>query len=99
MKTNIREIKKALTTRPLYLLLAAAVVHISVAAPVLTIGKHQLIPAQFRPDGLGEFASDCFPYQEQPADLVNVLKNSGPVPCATWPRQFHVRLFSLPLPA
>ena len=99
MKTKIRKIKKALTRRPLYLLLAAALLHISVAAAVLTIGKHQLMPAQFRTDGLGEFASDCFPYREEAADLVNVLKNSGPVAWATWPTQLHVRLYSLPLAA
>ena len=99
MRTKIREFKKALNRRPLYLLLAAALLHISVATAVLTIGKHQLMPAQFRTDGLGEFASDCFPYREEAADLVNVLKSSGLVAWATWPTQLHVRLYSLPLAA
>ena len=99
MRTRIREIKKALTRRPLYLLLAAALLHVSVAAAVLTLGKYQLMPAQFRADGLGEFASDCFPYQEEVGDLVGVLKNSGPLTWATWPTQLHVRLYSLPLAA
>ena len=57
------------------------------------------MPAQFRANGLGEFASDCFPYQEEVADLVEVLKNSGPVSWATWPTQLHVRLYSLPVAA
>ena len=99
MKTKIREIKKALTRRPLYLLLAAALLHVSVAAAVFTVGKYQLMPAQFRADGLGEFASDCFPYQEEAADLVGVLKNRGLWTWATWPTQLHVRLYSLPLAA
>ena len=97
--TKIREIKKALTRRPHYLLFAAALLHILVAAAVFTIGKYQLMPAQFRASGLGEFASDCFPYQEEATELVDVLKNSGPVTWATWPTQLHVRLYSLPLAA
>ena len=99
MRTKIREIKKVLTKRPLYLLMAAALLHISIAATVLTVGRYQLMPAQFRADGLGEFASDCFPYQEEAADLVEVLKNRGLVAWATWPTQLHVRLYSLPLAA
>jgi len=99
MKTKIRQIKKALTRRPLYLLLAAALLHISVAAAVLTVGKYQLMPAQFRANGLGEFASDCFPYQDEATDLVGVLKNRGLWTWATWPTQLHVRLYSLPLAA
>ena len=99
MRTRIREITKALTRRPLYLLLAAGLFHISVAAAVFTIGKSQLMPAQVRADGLGEFASDCFPYREEVGDLVGVLKNSGPLSWATWPTQLHVRLYSLPLAA
>ncbi len=82
MRTKIREIRNALTRRPLYLLLAAALLHISVPAAVLTVGQYQLMPAQFRANGLGEFASDCFPYREEVGDLVGVLKNSGPL---TWP--------------
>ncbi len=97
MRKRIREIRKALTKRPLYLLLAAALLHISVAAAVLTVGKYQLMPAQFRANGLGEFASDCFPYQEEAAELVEVLKHQGVAVWATWPTQLHVRLYSLPL--
>ena len=99
MKKTIQELKDTFKSRPVLFLAAAALLHISVAAAVLTIGKYQLMPAQFRADGLGEFASDCFPYREEAADLVNVLKNSGPVTWATWPTQLHVRLYSLPLAA
>ena len=99
MKKTIRKLKGTLKSRPVLFLGAAALLHISVAAAILTVGRYQLMPAQFRANGLGEFASDCFPYQEEVADLVEVLKNSGPVSWATWPTQLHVRLYSLPLAA
>ena len=99
MRTKIREIKKALTRRPLYLLLAAALLHISVAAAVLTVGKYQLMPAQFNANGLGEFASDGFFYQDEAAYLVSMLKSHDLAAWATWPTQLHIRLYSLPLAA
>ncbi len=99
MKKTIRKLKGTLKSRPVLFLGAAALLHISVAAAILTVGRYQLMPAQFRANGLGEFASDCFPYQEEVADLVEVLKNSGPVTWATWPTQLHGRLYSLPLAA
>ena len=97
MKTKIRRIKDTLNRRPFYFLFAAALLHISVIVVVLVVGKYQLMPAQFRANGLGEFASDCFPYQDEAVDLVDVLKNKGPATWATWPTQLHVRLYSLPL--
>jgi len=99
VKKTIRKLKGTLKSRPVLFLGAAALLHISVAAAILTVGRYQLMPAQFRANGLGEFASDCFPYQEEVADLVEVLKNSGPVSWATWPTQLHVRLYSLPVAA
>src|SRR6266852_8867753 len=97
MKKTIRKLSGALSARPVLFLAAAALLHISVAAAVLAVGKYQLMPAQFRASGLGEFASDCFPYQEEVADLVDVLNNQGLTTWATWPTQLHVRLYSLPL--
>ena len=99
MKKTIRKLKGTLKSRPVLFLGAAALLHISVAAAILTVGRYQLMPAQFRANGLGEFASDCFPYQEEVADLIEVLKHSGPVSWATWPTQLHVRLYSLPVAA
>jgi len=99
VKKTIRKLKGTLKSRPVLFLGAAALLHISVAAAILTVGRYQLMPAQFRANGLGEFASDCFPYQEEVADLVEVLKHSGPVSWATWPTQLHVRLYSLPVAA
>ena len=84
MRTKIREIKRALTRRPHYLLVAAALLHISVAAAVLTVGKYQLMPAQFRANGVGEIASGSFPSQEEAATWL--LKGKGPAPQDIWRR-------------
>src|SRR5712692_8268019 len=97
MKKTIRKLSGALSARPVLFLVAAALLHISVTAAVFAVGKYQLMPAQFRATGLGEFASDCFPYQDEAVDLVEVLKNQGLTTWATWPTQLHVRLYSLPL--
>jgi putative peptidoglycan lipid II flippase len=79
------------------LLLAAAVLHVSVAAAVFMIGNRGLMPGQFDEKGLGTFASDGFVYQTEAVELCNVLKSKGVIAWATWPTQLHVRLYSLPL--
>jgi hypothetical protein len=99
VKETIPKLKATLKAHPAVFLLTAALLHISVAAAVLTVGRYQLMPAQFRANGLGEFASDCFPYQGEATDLVDVLRNDGLMTWATWPTQLHVRLYSLPLAA
>src|ERR1041385_5971095 len=80
------------------LLLAAAVVwHLTVAAAVYEIGKHQLAPNQIYPSGLGKFALDGLFYEPQCVELCSIMKNEGPISWLTWPTQLHVRLYSLPL--
>ncbi len=96
-KKTISKLKRTFSARPVLFLAAAALLHISVAAAVLAVGRYQLMPAQFRADGLGEFASDCFPYQDEAVELVSVLRTQGLTTWATWPTQLHVRLYSLPL--
>lgn len=81
------------------LLVAAAVLHVSVTAAVLAIGKGALMPGHFDEKGLGTFASDGFVYQTEVVELCNLLKNQGVIAWATWPTQLHVRLYSLPLAA
>lgn len=80
-----------------FLILAAVVLHISVAASVFAVGKLKLMPGQFKESGLGVFAPDGFDYQVEVIDLCDVLKNQGLKAWATWPTQLHVRLYSLPL--
>src|SRR5712692_4771712 len=96
-KKTISKLKRTFSARPVLFLAAAALLHISVAAALLAVGRYQLMPAQFRADGLGEFASDCFPYQDEAVELVSVLRTQGLTTWATWPTQLHVRLYSLPL--
>lgn len=81
------------------LILAAAVLHVSVTAAVFTMGKTGLMPGQFNEMGLGTFASDGFMYQTEVIELCQVIKSQGLIAWATWPTQLHVRLYSLPLVA
>lgn len=80
-----------------FLMLAAVVLHISVAASVSTVGRLKLMPGQFHESGLGVFAPDSFDYQVEVMDLCDVLMNQGVKAWATWPTQLHVRLYSLPV--
>jgi len=81
------------------LILAAAVLHVSVTAAVFTVGKTGLMPGQFNEMGLGAFASDGFIYQTEVVELCQVIKSQGLIAWATWPTQLHIRLYSLPLVA
>jgi hypothetical protein len=81
------------------LLATAAVLHVSVAAAVFTVGKLGLMPSQFNEKGLGTFASDGLVYQTETVELCNVLRTQGIAAWASWPTQLHVRLYSLPLAA
>jgi hypothetical protein len=81
------------------LILAAAVLHVSVTTSIFMIGKFGLMPGQFNQNGLGNFASDGFAYQTEVIELCGVLKNEGVIAWATWPTQLHLRLYSLPLAA
>lgn len=82
-----------------FLILAAAILHVAVAAAVFTAGKSQLMPSQFAPSGLAAFASDGYVYQNEAVELCDVLKSQGLAAWAVWPTQLHVRLYSLPLAA
>ena len=79
------------------LLIAAAILHVCVTVAVFMVGKYELFPSQFSPNGIGRFAGDGEVYQLQVADLNKILKSEGIRRWATWPTQLHVRLYSLPL--
>jgi len=85
--------------QPKFLLIAAAIWHISVAIGVFTVGKYQLLPSQFYPNGIGKFAADGLLYQDQCGELRAILRSEGVKAWATWPTQLHVRLYSLPFAA
>jgi hypothetical protein len=79
-----------------FLILAAAVWHICITLTVFLIGRYRLLPNQIDPVGLA-MTSDAADYQGDCILLVYVLKNGRVLDWATWPTQFHVRLYSLPL--
>src|SRR3989440_2560795 len=82
-----------------FLIVAAAVLHISVTLTVFAIGKYQVFPSQIYPDGIGRFASDGIIYEDQVVELSNIVRSEGVRAWATWPTQLHVRLYALPLAA
>lgn len=84
---------------PKFLLVAAAIWHLSLAITVFAVGRYQIIPSQFYPNGIGKFASDGLIYQDQCVELRSILRHEGLKAWATWPTQLHVRLYSLPLAA
>jgi hypothetical protein len=83
----------------LLLILAAAVLHVSVTTTMFIIGRAGVLPGQFDQNGLGNFASDGFAYQTEVLELCGVLRNQGIHAWAGWPSQLHVRLYSLPVAA
>jgi ABC-type multidrug transport system fused ATPase/permease subunit len=78
------------------LILAAAILHVSVTLAVFMAGRYELFPSQISPSGIGRFAFDGFVYQDQVGELSNILKTQGLRVWANWPNQLHVRLYSLP---
>jgi hypothetical protein len=83
----------------LLLIIAAALLHVSVTVTVFMIGRSGLLPGQFDQKGLGNFAADGFMYQTEVLELCSVLRHQGLKAWATWPTQLHVRLYSLPVAA
>jgi len=86
------------TTRlfqPKFLILAAAIWHITISTAVFAIGRYQLLPHRFYPGGV--FAPDEVAYQLHCLDLARILRNEGLVAWATSPNQLHLRFYSLPL--
>jgi putative peptidoglycan lipid II flippase len=79
-----------------FLIVAAAIWHVSVAITVFAVGRYQLFPSQIYPTGIGRFALDGVAYQDQIPELGNILKNDGLAAWFIWPNQIHVRLYSLP---
>ncbi len=79
-----------------FLIVAAAIWHVSVAVAMFAVGRYQLFPSQIHPTGIGRFALDGVAYKDQIPELCRILKNDGLAAWATWPNQLHVRLYSLP---
>lgn len=82
-----------------HLIVAAAILHMSVAITVFAVGKLRLMPSQFNEQGLANFAPDGLTYANETVQLRNILRERGLIAWATWPSQLHLRLYSLPLVA
>ncbi len=96
MHRRIQKLETMLRDRPLLLLAAAALLHISIATAVLGVGRLQIMPKQFAVNGIGKFASDSFFYQNETAYLVTLLSKGDITAWATWPTQLHLRLYAIP---
>ncbi len=83
--------------KPGFLLVAAAILHVSVALTVFAIGRYQLFPSQIYPTGIGRFAADGIVYEDQILELSKIARSESVHAWATWPTQLHVRLYSIPL--
>src|SRR6266481_7470828 len=83
--------------KPGFLLVAAAILHVSVALTVFAIGRYQLFPSQIYPTGIGRFAADGIVYEDQILELSKIARSESVRAWATWPTQLHVRLYSIPL--
>src|SRR5438477_5274698 len=102
MQKPVRATSQSASRRRFYLgflIIAAAILHVSVTLTVFAIGKYQVFPAQIYPTGIGRFASDGIVYEGQVVELSNILKSEGVRAWATWPTQLHVRLYALPAAA
>jgi len=100
MQTSVRETSLPASRRRFnlgFLIVAAAILHVSVTLTVFAIGRYQLSPFQIYPTGIGRFASDGLIYEGQVVELSKILKSDGLRGWATWPTQLHVRLYSIPL--
>jgi len=100
MQTPVRETSLSASRRRFnlgFLIVAAAILHVSVTLTVFAIGRYQLFPTQVYSTGVGKFASDGIIYEGQVVELSNIFKNDGLRAWATWPTQLHVRFYSIPL--
>jgi hypothetical protein len=84
-------------TKPIYLLLIAATLHIVLALAVLGVGKLQLFPAGLSPNGLSDaLGRDSALYFEPQVEMLADLLHHGEV--SAWfhrPADLHVKLYSL----
>ncbi|HEX8135985.1 MAG TPA: glycosyltransferase family 39 protein [Pyrinomonadaceae bacterium] len=85
------------SSRPRYLLTAAALLHIAASVVINLVGRFQLLPQLFDPNGISQaVAFDSFLYRTQAIELVRLLSLRGGV--GYWieaPVPFHLKLYSL----
>lgn len=84
-------------SRPRYLLTAAALLHVAASVVINLVGRFQLLPHLFDPNGISRaVAFDSFLYRTQAMELVRLLSLRGGI--GYWieaPLPFHLKLYSL----
>jgi hypothetical protein len=85
------------SSRPRYLLTAAALLHVAASVLINLVGRFQLLPQLFDPNGISQaVAFDSFLYRTQAIELVRLLSLRGGV--GYWieaPLPFHLKMYSL----
>src|SRR5205814_6025577 len=87
MQKPVRATSQSASRRRFYLgflIIAAAILHVSVTLTVFAIGKYQVFPAQIYPTGIGRFAWVGFVYEGQVVGLGNFLRGEGVGAGARW---------------
>jgi len=79
-----------------HLLIAALILHLTLAVTVHLTGRLELLPDTFDKMGIGiSFAIDSTIYREEIIRLVETMFEHGPVAWLTAPGTLHVKLYSL----
>lgn len=74
---------------------AAIIFHILFSSFIVFIGRNELLPEMFNPQGLGSFASDSYGYMLDIEEFVDVLGEEGAAFFFTEPLDFHLKLYSI----
>jgi 4-amino-4-deoxy-L-arabinose transferase-like glycosyltransferase len=78
------------------LLIAALILHLTIAAATYLTGRLRLLPDTFDSNGIGtSFAIDSSVYREEIVQLVETLFQHGPIAWLAAPGTLHVKLYSL----
>lgn len=81
--------------RHVYLLAAAAALHVCLAAGFYSVGRLGLVPEIIDPDGMLRAFGDSYQYQKEAALLVDKLASQGWWSWMTTPVLLHVKLASI----
>ncbi|MDT5271661.1 MAG: hypothetical protein QOH49_3847 [Acidobacteriota bacterium] len=98
VSSTVERVRTICRRRPLRaVIIAAALLHLTLATAIFVAGRAQLIPSQFDAHGIGSFAPDSGFYLPQVEALADVLRHEGPAAWARRPSLLHIRLYSLPV--
>jgi hypothetical protein len=79
-----------------HLLIAAAILHVTVTITIFAIGRQGVLPRTFDPNGIaGSFAFDALGFRAEAATLSELLRHGLFSDWAKAPFAFHVKLYSI----